>query len=211
MYNQKVTDAVTWPDDGTNPSCNSVRGALQAKGTGHLSCEAVDIESGGITYTFTFNSPTSEARPLITALTTSLTGSATKSTVLTQEPSPQLAGNFTITFDGVTTDQFEFNASADTIEAELNAKIPSLDNKLMVEGWGTGDGVYHYLIFGKRTGDMDDLVVTGVELTGGQDNVQTIETTELLKGSDNQFWWEVPNEFLYTTETETQLQLTMDG
>ena len=73
MYNQKVTDEIAWPDDGTNASCGSVTSALQGKGTGHLSCTAEDVDGGGVKYTLTFNSPTDAARPLITALSTKLT------------------------------------------------------------------------------------------------------------------------------------------
>ena len=88
IYNQEVTDEVAWPDDG-NPSCSSVKSALQDIGTGSLSCVATDIDGGGVTYAFTFDSPTSEARPLITAHTTGLNGSGlSKTSELTQEPSP---------------------------------------------------------------------------------------------------------------------------
>lgn len=55
------------------------------------------------------------------------------------------------------------------------------------------------------------LSATSVDLIGGDDGSPAISVEEILAGSDDQFWWEIPNEFLYTTETATQLQLTLDG
>ena len=47
--------------------------------------------------------------------------------------------------------------------------------------------------------------------SGGENDEITVEVVETIAPGASQFWWEVPNEFLYTTNTETQLQLTMDG
>ena len=211
VYNNAVTDPIEWPEDADYPTCSSVKSALEGIGTGSLGCEAW-AKNGGVLYTITFNSNASEARPLLVPITQALAVFGVQKEILrTQDSTPPMSGNFTITHDGVSSSEFSYNEKASTIQADLNANFPQFAKRLQVEGSSSGDGGEFTFVFGNRElGDISELEVEHT-FSGGENDEITVEVVETIAPGASQFWWEVPNEFLYTTNTETQLQLTMDG